>query len=218
MLKRHVLKKIYYALILVRKGGFGIFLRQFWWRLFSKTRYIWLSKDLESSVSSDSSEVQYSLQPATPVAFMKILNSLDEQRSQDVFEILRRISFYDRGFDACYLALTDAGEICHIAWLLTANHNDLIRNNYPPGMRLLKENEALLENVFTFHRYRGKGIMTSVIFDLMKIARNNGLHRVLAYVDIENMISQKGFHRAGFRPYDEEKEIRRYFRIWRQNA
>jgi hypothetical protein len=216
--KRHIFKKVHYALLLIRKGGLGLFLRQFWWRLFSKTHYIWYSKDLEFSVESNASAVQYTLHPASNAAIRKMVDYFDELNGQDVFEILRRLSYYDRGFDSCYLALTDSGNICHIAWLLTAKHNDLIQTNYPPGMRLLKENEAMVENVFTFSRYKSKGIMASVISDLLQIAKNNGIRRVLAYVDNENTISQRCLLSAGFRPYDEEREIRRCFKIWRQDA
>lgn len=216
MLKRRVVRKIYYALLLARKGGLGIFLRQFWSRVYSKTSYVWLAKDLDSGGGLHSPPIRYSLQPAVPGAFRKLLDGLNGESSQDVFEILRRVSFYERGFDACYLALTDSGEVCHVSWLLSASHNDLIRTQYPPGMRELEEGEVLQENVFTFPRYRSKGIMTSVTLDLANIARNEGFRRVLAYVDIENRTSLRAFHRAGFRSYDEEQEVRRFFRIWRR--
>lgn len=219
MLKRRLVRKTYYAFLLARKGGLGIFLRQFWSRVYSKTSYVWLAKDLDSRESLHSPPIQYSLQPAAPGAFIrKLLDGLNGESSHDVFEILRRVSFYERGFETCYLALTESGEVCHVSWLLSASHNDLIRTQYPSGMRELEDGEVLQENVFTFPRYRRKGIMTSVTLDLANIARNQGFRRVLAYVDIENRTSLRAFHRAGFRSYDEEQEVRRFFRILRRKG
>ncbi len=216
--KRILLRKVYYALLLTRKGGLGIFLRKFWLRMYSKTNYVWLVRDLDRVVNFQPPLIRYSLQPTTPRTFRILLDSLNGENGQDKFEILRRISFYQRGFETCYIALTESGEICHLSWLLSARHNDLIRDQYPPGMRELDDGEILLENIFTFPPYRRKGIMTSVTLDLANIARGQGFRRVLAYVDIENKPSLRAFHRAGFRSYDEESEVRRFFRIWRENC
>src|SRR4030067_497402 len=99
-----------------------------------------------------------------------------------------------------------------MAGLLSESHNNLIQSQYPPGMSKLEEDEVLLENIFTFPRYRGKGIMTSVTIFLADLARKQGFRRVMAYVDIENKASLKGFLRAGFYSYREEKEKRRFFK------
>jgi len=215
---KRIPRKIYYALLLARKGGLGTFLRQFWSRVYSKTTYVWLAKDLNSGLNNHSPRIRYSLQPAAPGTYGRLLDGMEQVNSEDAFEYLRRISFYKRGFDACYLAVTDSGELCHVAWLLSVSHNDLIRTHYPPGMRELEEGEVLQENVFTFPRYRSKGLMTSVTYDLANIARSQGFRRVLAYVDIENKASLKVFQRAGFYSYDEEQEVRRFFRIWREKG
>ena len=141
-----------------------------------------------------------------------MLTGLKGERGQDVFEILRRISFHGRGFESCYMATTDTGEVCHMAWLLSASHNGLIASQYPPGTSKLKEDEALLENIFTFPRYRGKGVMTAVTAELANLAREQGFRRLVAYVDVENKTSLRAFHRAGFHPCGEETEQWRFFR------
>jgi len=215
MLDRAVLKKLYYAFLLVRKGGFGILVRLFWSRVNSTISYVWLAKDLDPGEAPGSAQIPYSLQSASPEAFRRILARLNGESGQDVFEILRRISFYERGFDACYLASTDSGDVCHVAWLLSVSHNDLIRSQYPAGMCKLEKDEVLLENIFTFPRYRSKGIMTSVTLLLANLARKQGFRRVLAYVDIENKASLRAFLRVGFYYCGEEKERRRFFKIWR---
>ena len=215
MLDRRLLKKLYYAFLLVRRGGIGVLVRLFCSRVNSTITYVWLAKDLDSGEASDSSQIPYSLQSASPEAFRRILARLNGESGQDVFEILRRVSFYERGFDTCYLVSTESGDVCHVVWLLSASHNDLIRTQYPSGMCKLEKDEVLLENIFTFPSYRSKGIMTSVTSDLANLAREQGFHRVLAYVDIENKTSLKAFLRAGFYYCGEELENRRFFRIWR---
>ena len=213
----HALRKIYYALLLARKGGSGILLRQFGSRLYSKTSYMWLTMDLNALGSRSSSAIQYTIQPATPETFEKLRKNLNgEKSSQDIFEIIKRISFYDRGFDACYVALTDSGELCHLHWLLSPRYNDLIQANYPSGMRELREGEAMLENGFTFPRYRGKGIMTSAMLDLAAMARSRGFSRLVAQVDKKNKASLKACYRAGFRDFAEQPEIRLLFSIHRR--
>jgi GNAT superfamily N-acetyltransferase len=213
--KKRIPRKVYYALLLARKGGLGIYVCQFWSRVYSKTSYVWLAKELDSGVSPYPASIRYSLRPAAPGEFRSLLDGLNGESSQDVFEILRRVSFYQRGFDSCYLALTDLGEVCHVTWMLSESHNDLIRSQYPSGMRELDESEVLQENVFTFPRFRRRGLMTAVTVELANIARSQGFRRVLTYVDIENKTSLRAFDRAGFRSYDEEQEVRRFFRIWR---
>jgi RimJ/RimL family protein N-acetyltransferase len=215
MPKGRLLKKMHYAFLLVRKGGTGVLLRQFFSRVHSTSVYAWLAKDLDPLNAPGAARTSFALQPASPEAFQRILARLSEERGQDVFEILRRVSFYERGFDACYLALTDSGDVCHIGWLLSARHNDLIRSQYPPGTDSLKVDEALVENIFTFPRYRGKGIMLAVLRQMEDLARQQGFRRVVAYVDTTNTPSLAGFNRAGYKPCGEEKEKRRFFRIRR---
>jgi len=215
MPKGRFLKKVSYAFLLLRKGGLGVLLRQFFSRVYSTSTYVWLAKDLDPLKAPAAARTAFSLQPASPEAFQRILERLNKERGQDVFEILRRVSFYERGFDACYQALTDSGDVCHIGWLLSARHNDLIRSQYPPGTDSLREDEVLVENIFTFPRCRGKGIMLSVLQQLEDLARKQGARRLVAYVDATNTPSLKGFDRAGYKPCGEEKEKRRFFRIRR---
>ena len=215
MPKGRLLKKLGYASLLVRRGGTGALLGQLLSRIYSTSTYIWLAKDLGPAQPPVPSKVPFSLQPASPEAFQRVLARLSEEKGRDVFEILRRASFYGRGFDACYFAVTGSGDVCHLGWLLSARHNGLIRSEYPPGTDDLKNDEALVENIFTFPRYRGKGIMLSVLQQMEDQARAQGLRRMVAYVETTNTPSLTGFDRAGYRPYAEETEKRRFFKIRR---
>jgi hypothetical protein len=47
-------RKVYYGLMLAKKGGLDTFLRQPWSRAYSKTTYAWLDNDLDSIVSPSS--------------------------------------------------------------------------------------------------------------------------------------------------------------------
>lgn len=209
------LRRLKYAVLLVRRGGTGALLAQLLSRLFSTSTYVWLAKDLGPAGTPVPSKVPFSLQLASPEAFQEVLAGLGREKGRDVFEILRRASFYGRGFDACYFAVTGSGDVCHLGWLLSAKHNALLRSEYPPGTDELDEGEALVENIFTFPRYRGQGIMLSVLRRMEDLARAQGLRRIVAYVATTNTPSLTGFDRAGYEPYAEEKEVRRFFKVKR---
>jgi RimJ/RimL family protein N-acetyltransferase len=211
---RQVFKKLRYASLLVRRGGTGTLLGQFLSRLYSTSTYVWLAKDL-GLAEPPREPVERTLRLASPEDVQGILDGLRHDKGRDVFEILRRVSFYRRGFDACYLAHAASGEACHIGWLLSARHNGLIRSDYPPGTDELQEGEALVENILTFPRHRGRGIMLSVLREMEDLARSQGLRRMIAYVDVNNTPSLKGFERAGYKPFAREKEYRRFFRMKR---
>jgi RimJ/RimL family protein N-acetyltransferase len=208
-------RKLSYAALLVRRGGAGALFKQFASRISSTSRYIWLAKEVGPPEPLVSSKVEFSLKPASSEDFQALLGRLGEEKGRDIFEILRRASFFRRGFDGCYFATTAAGDVCHLGWLLTARHNGLIRSEYPAGTDPLGDEEALVENIMTPPRYRGQGIMLSVLHQMEDLARAQGLRRMVAYVEITNTASMSGFNRAGYRPYAEEREVRRFFRIKR---
>lgn len=208
-------KKMRYALLLVRRGAFSVFTRQFLSRARSTSRYLWLAKELELSPSSGAAPGSLMPRLASSSDIQRIQTRLGRVNGQDLYEILRRVSFFKRGFDECYLFLTGSGDVCHFGWLLSARHNELIRSHYPPGTSILAEGEALVENIFTFPAHRGKGIMIEVLRRLEDLARDQGLRRMVAYVEDTNMPSLKGFERAGYEPFAEEREIRRFFKIRR---
>jgi len=208
-------KKLSYVALLVRRGGLGVLSRQLLSRACSASTYVWLGKDIDPRRLPGDAKPAFPLRPASPEDFRKLLSRLNEQKGQDVFEVLRRVSFFERGFDACYIVDTDSGDCCHFGWLLSARHNGLIRSEYPPGTDPLKEDEALVENIFTFPRYRGKGVMRSVLQQMEDMAGKMGCRRIVAYVDMTNTPSLTGFDRAGYKPYADEKEVRRFFKVKR---
>jgi GNAT superfamily N-acetyltransferase len=190
-------------------------LKQVGSRISSSARYIWLAKEVGPPEPPVSAQVAFSLRPASSVDFQALLGRLGEEKGRDIYEILRRASFFGRGFDGCFVAITASGEGCHLGWLLTFRHNGLIRTEYPAGTDLLGEDEALVENILTLPRYRGQGIMLSVLQQMEDLARAQGLRRMIAYVETSNIPSLKGFERAGYKPFAEELEIRRFFKIRR---
>ena len=209
------MKKLRYALLLVRRGAIRVLLRQVLSRARSTSRYVWLAKDLDLAPSSGAAPRSLTLQLATSHDFQDILAGSEGEEGQDLYEILRRVSFFKRGFDECYLFRTGSGELCHFGWLLSARHNALVRTHYPPGTAALAGDEALVENIYTYPSHRGKGVMLEALDHLEDLARGQGLRRIVAYVENTNLPSLKGFERAGYKPFAEEREIRRLFRIKR---
>jgi GNAT superfamily N-acetyltransferase len=210
------LRKLYYALLLLKNGGFRAAMDYIRTGLFSVTTYLWLVKDLTSAESLSQSQMRYKLQPASPANFGELVHHLKDEKGQALLELLRRLSFYRRGFDTCYVAMAESGEICYMQWLISPRHNELLRTNFPFRMRLLKEDESMLENAFTFPRFRGKGIMGSVMLELAGIARNQGFKRLVTQVEKNNEASLKGCYRVGFRAFTEQQEVKFLFITWRR--
>ena len=76
----------------------------------------------------------------------------------------------------------------------------------------LKADEVLLENAFTFEKYRGKGIMPSVQVRLAELAKSNGFKRMLAYIHQDNLETlPKVFERIGFQKFEEISELKLLF-------
>ena len=202
-----VLNKVYFAFVLARKTGVKALLKHLSLQLFSRTIFVGLAKDLVSREPGVQSDIKYSLRLATQEDFKDILEHLDGEDCDSIYELLGRKLFYDRGFHNCYLAEAGAGNICHIAWLLRPEHNSMIRNHYS-RLAQIKADEVMLENSFTFNQYRGKKVMASVAQDLADLARSQGFKRIICYVNKDNQPSMKSLARVGFGPFADATEVK----------
>jgi len=77
------------------------------------------------------------------------------------------------------------------------------------------DEQDLIGKSIDSHSYRSEGVMTWLTRAPVNLAGEQLFRRVLAYVDIENKASLRAFLRVGFYYCGEEKERRRFFKIWR---
>ena len=86
------------------------------------------------------------------------------------------------------------------------------------GNRLpeLKKDEVLLENCYTFEKYRGKGIMPALVCELQKKAAGK-FQRMLTYVRQDNSASLRVFEKLEYKKFEEASELKLFFRTLRKH-
>lgn len=103
---------------------------------------------------------------------------------------LELLSLFGRSYA---YATTVEGEIAHISWLLPPAASAM----ETPVMFRLKEDQAEISASQTLQRYRRMGIYRSVIWQLLSIARQQGIAKVYMKTNWDNKASQKAIRKAG---------------------
>jgi hypothetical protein len=131
---------------------------------------------------------------------------------QSVWELIGRKWYYDSGFRDCYIARTsDTGEPCFIQFMVSLPQYNLIDPSFAHRLPPIRDDELWLENSYTFRRFRGKRVMSSVLIDLGDIARQQGFRRMITYIREDNVPSIKGCERAGYRVFGQVPERKLLF-------
>jgi len=201
-----------YAGLLLKIGGPRMFLSQLRRQLYSKDILFGLDKDLDAQRVKVASKSSYFLRPASNGDMEELLARAKEESKQSVHELVERRWFYECGFKGCYVARnSDTGEICFIAWLISANDSELVSQGFKDRLPGLKEGELLLENCYTFEKYRGNNIMPSVVVELQEMARDRGFKRMVTCVRQDNRASLRAFEKLAFRKFEEIPELKILF-------
>ena len=110
----------------------------------------------------------------------EVFQKIKTESKESAYELIQRKMFYDSGFHNCYVARTaDTNELCHINWLLSSEDNNVRSRGFRSQLPRLKEDELLVENFFTFEKYRGNRLMASVIGQSLEMARSKGFKRMI---------------------------------------
>lgn len=177
----------------------GSFLRLLASRLFSKNHYYLLEMDLCTGsypTRRPDSRIQLKLMEEDDLAeIRRSLCSLDEQ---DKREVLARIFFYWDGFRNCYVAKA-GGEITAIAWILYPEESQRLQKKYPSKFHPLESSQVMIENVFTFPRFRRMGFMRSAVEALLDVARGRNFSSAVCYIRKDRLDSLNAFISMGFR-------------------
>jgi Acetyltransferase (GNAT) family len=138
-----------------------------------------------------------------------------DTRGADGDGILVRINarhLFTTGIRTCYVAVTDEGTPCYMQYLIGPDENDKLEAAFGELMPPLAEDEALLEFAFGLEQYRHLGAMPAVVPELVRIARANGVQRIVTWVPDRNAQVLRYFERSGFVPYGIRTERYRLFR------
>jgi len=198
-----VIAKARFATLLLRIAGPTILLVQLKRQIYSRGVFLGLEKDLRTDGYHVTSGVDYRLGVASPEDIQEVFENAKRESRESAIELIQRIWFYDAGFHNCYVARTaDSNELCYMQWMLSCADSDLIVSSFDGKFPRLGDDEVLLENAYTFEKFRGKRVMPAVELELADIARQKGFKRMITYVREDNIASLKGCERAGFKVFE----------------
>jgi ribosomal protein S18 acetylase RimI-like enzyme len=216
---KSVVRKVRYATLLLKIGGVQMFFPQLTRQIYSRDILFGLEKTLSAEGVQVESRLLYTLCKATEKDMDEVLSRVKTESKPATHELIERKWFYECGFHDCYIARTiDTGEICCIAWLLSVEDNDSITRDFQNRLPGLKKDELLLENCYTFEKYRGNDLMPSVVLSLWGIAKARGAKRLVTYVRQENVASLRVFEKLKFNKFEEIPELKLLFSTVRKHG
>ncbi len=103
------------------------------------------------------------------------------------------------------VAVDSDGKVVFMAWMLTAEDNDVIQARWGKMLPILKPGEAIVEGPFTAESHRGLGVMLAYNA-ILDAARESGIRYVMGFI-AENNIAQLKIAEIGqFVPFVEREE------------
>jgi RimJ/RimL family protein N-acetyltransferase len=207
------IRKINLSVVLFRLGGWTPFWKQIRRLIYYSDFYVALERDTSQPREPIPCQEDYSTMLATEDDFRQILKLVNQESRLSAIELIGRISTYEFGFHRCYIDKNrQTGAIYSFRWLILPQ-DDAFQNNHKLKsiQPVMRENEGLLENGYTFEKYRGKRISTASVDRLCVLAQQQGITKVRAYIKVENQSSFASLHRAGFKEFEEIKETKFFF-------
>jgi len=196
-------RKSHYTLLAVKFGGLSYLLAEFRRRLYRRETFIGLARNLEEPDSEVTCRIPYSLHLASGSDIQEMVDLLQFEGKDSIFDLLQRKWFYDSGFRNCYVARTlEGNQICYVQWTISTQDSNAGSSDFSASFPRLKDHEMQLEHAYTFKAFRGFNLMPAVMNDLFRIAREKGYPRVITYVQAENVASQKGCFKVGFQVFE----------------
>lgn len=113
--------------------------------------------------------------------------------------------------EGCYVGVTDDGP-AYLQYLITSEQDGVAREVFGGLFPPLGEGEGLLEFAFTLEPYRGGAVMPTGVVELIEIARQRRIERLVTFVSAEQAQMIKFFTALGFTPYAVRRERRRLLR------
>ncbi|MFC1782203.1 hypothetical protein ACFL02_01290 [Planctomycetota bacterium] len=199
----------------LRNLGFHNYLKLFSNYMFSSNNYYILKRKL----SYMPSKVPKDIAPDAMVLLGD--NDMETLKKQarllepdDRRELLSRILFYQSGFKNCYI-IKIKNEIAYLQWLIYPSENRIIKQSYRRKFYLLGDKQVMIENAFTFPKYRRLGFLPFGTSQLVNKAAAQGYKSAICYVREERIIMLNEFSRMGFKITKMMKEYKMTGYVWR---
>lgn len=115
------------------------------------------------------------------------------------------------GLTTCYVGVTDEGPV-YMQFLVTADQNEVLADVYGGLFPPVADDEGLLEFAYSLQQVRARPVMPSALIQLIEIAREQGLRRVVMFVHANSPSLIRFYLRFGFVPYALRVEKWRFLR------
>lgn len=144
----------------------------------------------------------------SPEDIREILGCLRSLDGESRKEMISRLLFYKAGFKNCFIARTKNNEIAYLQWLILPSENPVIKKNFSRKFYPLRPGEVMIENAFTFPKFRGLGLLPWVTQKLLMIARESGHTSAITYIRKDKIPSLNEFLKIRFKITKLIKEFR----------
>ncbi len=167
-------------------------------RLLSFNKVFILQKSLSAIAAPNPHRMQLSIAPVDErdwEAIFRQAHCLDVESRR---EILARANFFRNDLKNCFAVRNQSGLIAHIQWIVFPEENEVMSGRYRHFFNPLGDHEIMIENAFTFPRFRGLGLLTHASRHLLNLAGRRGYRKAVTYVRSEKFASLNELIRLGF--------------------
>jgi ribosomal protein S18 acetylase RimI-like enzyme len=200
---------------ILKELGLKASLRLLGSRLLSMNHYYVLRKNLmEAQSELPPSRHKLEVAPISERDISQILSDLDACNSTEKRDVLAYLLFYQSGFKNCYVMRRD-DKVAYMQTLIYSEDNALITEKYRSKFYPLKDNQVMIENVFTFPAYRGLGCFQSGTTQLLDLARARGCRSALCYVRKDRVAALTELVNMGFKITKIMPEYKIFGKVWR---
>ena len=183
-------------------------------RILSINYYYVLRKNLLEAGPDNPVKNKMEISPLCEGDLGGILNSLGACNAAEKRDVLSYVLFYQSGFKNCYVMRRD-DNVAYMQTLILPTDNALITDKYRRKFYPLKDTQVMIENVFTFPKYRGLGCFQSGTLQVLALARAQGYRSALCYVRKERVAALTDLVNMGFKITKIMPEYKIFGRVWR---
>jgi len=205
---------VHYGLLLARMQGFGLFWIQLKRQIYSRFTQVGFALDLQKTgVPIIEAGIKYTLKMASQEDMDELLEQAKAETDKMAHKLIFRKMLYEDGYRNCYIArTTDTNEICSLTFTIYSWDNQEAGGSFRDWFPGMKADEALLEGVYTFEKYRGNKLHLSVLTRQIQDCKEKGINTIKVYIEKNNRIPMKVVEKVGFRPVEEVHGTRFIFR------
>lgn len=168
-------------------------------RCFSFNHYYVLNLNLQRFNFHKDSRINVRFDRISDSDIQTIMEKMNLFDSNSKKELIIRLLFYDSGLKNCYVLKNKKNEIVCMQWIVYPSENSILKKHYSRRFYELREKQVMIENIFTFPKYRGFGFMQKITLQLLNLGKNQGYKNAIAYIRKDNINSINGFIKLGFK-------------------